>query len=416
MSPRRLLALACNAVAYAAIAAMAPNDPEYQVAWTTLLIVGLGAGLSAAGSAYSGNQQANAQEAQLDFLRSPAGMLGPLGMIFGGDNLAALKDSVNQLLEEEGLSFLGSPEQQNVGAFYAKLKPEEKAFLDAIKSHAAQPPTFETAASDFLGSLLAGEFLPGQARQNPLLGPVLDSIRLNAREAAGFAGEQFRSDASRVLGGLSGAASFLPVYGDQVRDFQTRETDLVNQTFYNAYNDTFGSMVRGLGLAPAVQTLPFTRLQLGRQAAAVPRELRDIGIQRALTAFENRANRYANLVGGFTGQIAGNPYPGVMASIPFPSNAYIGDAVADLGNSLALVGMLGLGGDRGGGGGGVGTSTGYGPALTNFSGFLGSPALNLDVGSPSIYTNPFSSVAPSSFGASPLVSAPFGGTTRRYPY
>jgi len=375
------------------------------MATTALVVAGVGALASTAGSLYSGYQDKKAQEDQLEYLKSQAGMLGPLGMIFGGDNLQAIKDSYNKLLSEEGMSWLGSPEQANIGAFYAHIKPEERAFLDQIMAAARQAPPEETAASDFLGSLLRGEFLPGQARQSPFLDPLIDSIRRNAREAATFAGEQFRSEGSKILGGLSGAGSFLPIYGDQMRDFQTRETDLTNQAYFDTFQDVLAKMVSGLGQAPSVAAMPFARLGVGRSAAALPRELRDVGIQRSLAAFEGRANRFAGAVGQGVGAVAGLPWN--PTSFPTPSNAYIGNAVSDLGNSLMLMGMMGAGG-----GGGAPMSVGAAPnvGVTSAPVTAYQPALTATQPAPSLY----SQYAP--FGVTPSANTAgaFGGTVRRY--
>ena len=243
------------------------------MATTALVVAGVGALASTAGSLYSGYQDKKAQEDQLEYLKSQAGMLGPLGMIFGGDNLQAIKDSYNKLLSEEGMSWLGSPEQANIGAFYAHIKPEERAFLDQI------------------------------------------------------------------------------------------------------------------------------------MAAALPRELRDVGIQRSLAAFEGRANRFAGAVGQGVGAVAGLPWN--PTSFPTPSNAYIGNAVSDLGNSLMLMGMMGAGG-----GGGAPMSVGAAPnvGVTSAPVTAYQPALTATQPAPSLY----SQYAP--FGVTPSANTAgaFGGTVRRY--
>ena len=386
---------------------------------TTVAVLGVVGSLASAGASYyAADQQADAAAAGRDAMMSRAGLLGPAGLWMGSDNLALLKENYNDILGSEGFFFGDSPEWAQRAMFAPGLSGDEKQLISQGTQAAFNPDAIagEGEALNYLRQVLRGEFLPGQDAQNPQMNAILDQIRRSTREEMKLGTDAFSSSAAEVLGGLSGAGSVLPEYMRLQRDISQAGADSENRTLFDLWNTGQQQRTQAAGLYPTIEQLPFGRLTSGMSFAQIPRQIKDLRVQRALGAFTDRVNRYINSTLGASGQITGAlapAYGDMTAAAQGPSaGAYI---LQGLGGALSTAGALGimgggLGGGGGGGGGGAAApiSFGGGSFLGGGGGYLGGQQYG---GANSFLyptTNPYQIAGNSLFGSNQYQS-PFGG-------
>lgn len=364
----RLAAVVLNVIAYGLLSgALAPTDDRYLLGLTTLMIVGLGSaliggGLSAAGSAYGAHEQSEASEAGVRAMLGKAGLLGPAGLFMGSDNLALLKDTYNDILSEKGFEFLGSPEYAQRNKFYAHLSDDEKALIQQATAFGMNPPEAEGLGLAYLRDLLSGSYLPGGENENEFLRRYMDEISRRGDEERRLASDQFRSQTRNILGGsLGGAGSAIPEIQRLDERFQMNTQDAINRVLAGTYESGQDRMLRGAGLTPAYISGIFDRYARTYGFASIPRQLKDLGIQRAFQAFTDRVGRLVGFAGQAGSQIVGSgtsfaPALGnaVRQTADMTTAAALqgaGQTFSSLGSTMGLLGAFGGGGAPAGGAG-----------------------------------------------------------------
>jgi hypothetical protein len=336
----RALAIACNVAVSTWVMGLFPADPGTSYALISALVAVVGS-LAAAGASYASAESAqDSSEAQLARMFDRDALLGSSGLYFGSDNIGQLKGLWNDLLSSDGMHFLDSEEYANRLQFAQKLSPEEKSLIQQAISAGGQAPPEETALRNFIAAQLRGDFLPGGPNTNPALQGVIDRITRQSQEQAGLAGERFASEASNVLGGLSGAGSFLPEYQRLQRGFQTEASDSVNSVIYDLWNQGVGNQIQSAGLAPAAMNAPFERLRSTFGFASIPRQIKDTAIQRALGAFTDRANRMVQIATGAGGLINSGSLSSAAGAINVPQSSSASAILGGIGGAAQQVAAL----------------------------------------------------------------------------
>lgn len=177
----------------------------------------------------------------------------------------------------------------------APITSGEQSIVDKI-TQSATSPTGNTAQIDqYLKDVIGGNYLPGQEGNNPFLQAAIEAAQRPTLQG-------LEETLGRTLPGrftLSGqqtqprgSSAF-----DRAAALATGQTatalgDIASQISFGAYEGERGRQQEAVGLSQAQVDTTVKQLQ----AAALPRLIQDLGVERGLAEFQNRTEQLLKLL------------------------------------------------------------------------------------------------------------------------
>lgn len=262
------------------------------------------------------------------------------------------------------------------GPFSAPLGGQEQTLLGNIFGQVQQPGAGAQAAMPLLQQIISGQFMSPQS--NPFLAQSIASAQRPILE-------QFQEQVMpRLQAEFTRAGQFIQPQGSSPFD---RSSALASRGLANALGDVSTNLTAENFAAERARQLPAAQLAAGLdaqqlqstlqglQAAALPRMIEDLGIERGMQEFQRRVQVLLQALGaagtlaqpqtqvlpGTPGQAgqAGSLLQGIGSVLPFlPGMSGGGGGGGGIGSALSfLPGMSGGGGGATGGGGGSSTAS-----------------------------------------------------------
>lgn len=187
------------------------------------------------------------------------------------------------------------------GPLVAPMTADEKAYLAKIKAQTSNPNgSTGSAASNYLLDVIGGNYLPGQPGANPFMDAAI-------REAQRPTLEQLEEQTTRTLPGrFTQAGQFTQPQGssafDRAAALATKGAadamaGIATNMSFQGYESERGRQQDAAKSMPGVTRQEVDTTIEALKAAALPRLIQDLGIERGIEEFNNRVNNLLTTLG-----------------------------------------------------------------------------------------------------------------------